>query len=208
MKKNEKSQGQAATVVASGAGSVIGAAAGVVGGTFLNQELHAAEQIVPQPTPSPEPEPSPSPEPTPQPTPEPDPVPTPKPQPEPDPEPDPEPLPDPDPLPDPLPDPDPEIHVLEYERGEMIDGTPVEMAVVEMDEQEVMLADLTGDRLADIAAMDVNSDGEITEDEVFDVQSEEIPMEPIADAYEAQEVLASNTPDYINDGDVADFSMA
>lgn len=201
MKKNEKSQGQAATVVASGAGSVIGAAAGVVGGTFLNQELHAAEAAPTHTSVNPLEEGGEDPTAailqeeevytpaTPHQTAQ-------------------ESEPAQELVSESGTELESELQVQEYERGEMEDGTPVEMAVVGMGDQEVMLADLTNDGVADIAATDVNNDGVITEDEVFNVQSEEIPMEPIADAYEAQEILASNTPDYVNDGDVADFSMA
>jgi len=191
MKKNEKSQGQAATVAASSVGSVIGAAAGVVGGTFLNQELHAAE-------------PAPSSQPTTEPEPEPEPISV--SNPEPAPQLHPQPAPQSVTEPEPKPDVESDVHVLEYERGE-IEGTPVEMAVVEMDEQEVVLVDVTGDRYVDLAGVDVNGDDEITEDELFNVQEEGIPMETFSEAYEAQEVLANNTPDYVNDGDIDDFTL-
>lgn len=142
-------------------------------------------------TPEPEPEPEPTPEPEPEPTPEPKPTPTPEPE--------------PTPTPGPV-DPTSEIEVLGYERVNNQDGTQSDIATVRVQDNIIGVVDADIDGKADVIVCDVNNSGTLEQDEVQNVQSENIAMQPFQEAAGFQPDLAQNDlPDYDNNANVDEY---
>ena len=148
-----------------------------------------------------------TPEPEPEPTPEPKPAPTPDPEPTPTPEPEPTPTPGPEPTPTPGPvDPTSEIEVLCYERVNNQDGTQSDIATVRVQDNIIGVVDADIDGKADVIICDVNNSGTLEQDEVQNVQSENIAMQPFQQAAGFQPDLAQNDlPDYDNNANVDDY---
>ena len=148
-----------------------------------------------------------TPEPEPEPTPEPEPEPTPEPKPNPTPEPEPTPTPEPEPTPTPGPvDPTSEIEVLGYERVNNQDGTQSDIATVRVQDNIIGVVDADIDGKADVIVCDVNNSGTLEQDEVQNVQSENIAMQPFQQAAGFQPDLAQNDlPDYDNNANVDEY---
>lgn len=140
-------------------------------------------------------------------TPEPEPEPTPEPKPAPTPEPEPAPTPEPEPTPTPGPvDPTSEIEVLGYERVNNQDGTQSDIATVRVQDNIIGVVDADIDGKADVIICDVNNSGTLEQDEVQNVQSENIAMQPFQEAAGFQPDLAQNDlPDYDNNANVDDY---
>lgn len=140
-------------------------------------------------------------------TPEPEPEPTPEPKPAPTPEPEPTPTPEPEPTPTPGPvDPTSEIEVLGYERVNNQDGTQSDIATVRVQDNIIGVVDADIDGKADVIVCDVNNSGTLEQDEVQNVQSENIAMQPFQQAAGFQPDLAQNDlPDYDNNANVDDY---
>lgn len=150
---------------------------------------HTSHAVTPEPEPEPEPEPTPEPKPTP--TPEPEPTPTPGPE--------------PTPTPGPV-DPTSEIEVLGYERVNNQDGTQSDIATVKVQDNIIGVVDADIDGKADVIICDVNNSGTLEQDEVQNVQSENIAMQPFQEAAGFQPDLAQNDiPDYDNNANVDDY---
>lgn len=203
--------------VVTGVSGVAGAAAGVVIGAAVTPEQAEAAEVEVEAVETPEEAtashsstahvshtshavtPEPEPEPTPEPTPEPKPAPTPEPEPTPTPEP--EPTPTPGPV-----DPTSEIEVLGYERVNNQDGTQSDIATVRVQDNIIGVVDADIDGKADVIICDVNNSGTLEEDEVQNVQSENIAMQPFQQAAGFQPDLAQNDiPDYDNNANVDDY---
>lgn len=181
--------------VLTGVSSSTGAVAGVVIGSMVTEDVYA------EPVPEPIPEPVPNPEPIPEP------IPNPEPDPEPVPEPEPVPIPEPV-VPTPDPDPVPDVQVLAYETVSDDMGGQADLAVVSVDGQPIVFADVDQDGVADVAAADVNGNGQLDPEEFVDISQEGIAMQPFRDEINGQNsgLLAQNDDtDYINDADVDDF---
>ena len=129
------------------------------------------------------------------------------PEPEPEPEPTPEPTPEPEPTPTPGPvDPTSEIEVLGYERVNNQDGTQSDIATVRVQDNIIGVVDADIDGKADVIICDVNNSGTLEQDEVQNVQSENIAMQPFQEAAGFQPDLAQNDlPDYDNNANVDDY---
>ena len=136
---------------------------------------------------------------------------TPEPEPEPEPEPTPEPKPTPTPEPEPTPTPGPvdptsEIEVLGYERVNNQDGTQSDIATVRVQDNIIGVVDADIDGKADVIVCDVNNSGTLEQDEVQNVQSENIAMQPFQEAAGFQPDLAQNDlPDYDNNANVDEY---
>ena len=203
--------------VVTGVSGVAGAAAGVVIGAAVTPEQAEAAEVEVEAVETPEEAtsshsstahvshashavtPEPEPEPTPEPTPEPKPAPTPEPEPTPTPEP--EPTPTPGPV-----DPTSEIEVLGYERVNNQDGTQSDIATVRVQDNIIGVVDADIDGKADVIVCDVNNSGTLEQDEVQNVQSENIAMQPLQQAAGFQPDLAQNDlPDYDNNANVDEY---
>lgn len=127
---------------------------------------------------------------------------------------------DPQPAPAPANGGDPEVVVLGSEVVTADDGSQAEIAAVSVNGQSVVFADTTMDGYANIAATDVNGNGQIDDNEIVDVSDQGISMQPFrggagmvdtasSDANtpaQPDNTLAStDEPDYTNDANVDDF---
>ena len=182
--------------VLSGASAAVGSAIGMVAGTFIDSELHAEEVVI-------------TPEPTPEPTPasshsstisEETPVTVTSVQEE--------------TVTEPVSQSqhnnsnnNTEIEVMAYETVSDDYGNEMDVALLDVDGQQVMLFDVDKDGTADVMVADANSDNMIEDNEIVDVVDYNISM----DTFEKEmgndytnESLAYND-DYVNDADVTDF---
>lgn len=187
---NNETKNEVKKNVATGASTAAGATAGVViGAAIAPNSAEAAEVVTPEPAPTPSPAPQPSPEPTPTPAPKP----TPQPQPEPVPV-----TPEP-----PTPGPETEVEVLGYDRVTNEDGSQMDIAVLNVNGNEVGVIDANLDGEADALVCDINQNGVIEEGEMEIVQGQGIAMQPLQDAAGFNPQFAQNDlPDYVNDADV------
>lgn len=110
-------------------------------------------------------------------------------------------------------DQDDNVEVLSYQTVTDENGQRVEIAVIAIDESPILIADVDEDGEADLMAADENGNQQIDGNEIHDISDAHLAMQPLHDAYEAnQQHLTENAlaldegPDYINDGNVADFA--
>lgn len=228
-KKNENVKAN----MAAAASSTLGAAVGVVGGTLLSEEIHAAQvedPVLPEdpqatddvpivdveaPTHSTASQPTVAAttshvtpvnvEPI---------------APEPIPEPDPIPAPGPDPNPEPTPGPNvmpastlsPDVQVLDYQTITGADGQQMDAALVNISGNQALIVDADRDGVADALVADANNNGQIDNDEVVDISMHQLSMsdlqaaanpDPVADP----NVMAQNAynSDYENNANVDDY---
>lgn len=183
---NNETKNEVKKNVATGASTAAGATAGVVIGAALSPEQASAQEV---PTPEPTPQPTPAPKPTSAPEPKPEPAPKPEPQ-------NPKPTPQPE-------NPTDEIEVIGYDRVTNEDGSQMDVAVLNVNDNEVGVVDVNLDGEADTIICDANQNGVIEEGEMQIVQGEGIAMQPLADAAGFTPLYAQNDlPDYVNDADV------
>ncbi len=230
-KKNENVKAN----MAAAASSTLGAAVGVVGGTLLSEEIHAAQvedPVLPEdpqatddvpivdveaPTHSTASQPTVATttshvtpvnvEPI---------------APEPIPEPDPIPAPGPDPDPDPTSGPNvmpasslsPDVQVLDYQTITGADGQQMDAALVNISGNQALIVDADRDGVADALVADANNNGQIDNDEVVDISIHQLSMselqaaanpDPVADP--DPNVMAQNAynSDYENNANVDDY---
>ena len=225
IKKNENMKAN----MAAAASSTLGAAVGVVGGTLLSEEIHAAQVEDPVLPEDPQatddvpivdveaPTHSTASQPTvaattshvtpvnvepiaPEPIPEPDPI----------PDPDPEPTPGPNVMPASTLSPD--VQVLDYQTITGTDGQQMDAALVNISGNQALIVDADRDGVADALVADANNNGQIDNDEVVDISMHQLSMsdlqaaanpDPAADP----NVMAQNAynSDYENNANVDDY---
>lgn len=228
-KKNENVKAN----MAAAASSTLGAAVGVVGGTLLSEEIHAAQVEDPVLPEDPQatddvpivdveaPTHSTASQPTvatttshvtpvnvepiaPEPIPEPDPIPA------PGPDPDPEPTPGPNVMPASTLSPD--VQVLDYQTITGANGQQMDAALVNISGNQALIVDADRDGVADALVADANNNGQIDNDEVVDISMHQLSMselqaaanpDPAADP----NVMAQNAynSDYENNANVDDY---
>ena len=205
----EKKNSELKSNVISGMSSTVGAAAGVVAGSVISSEVNAAEIPV-----APEEEqeiavvssqpsrtggstthhdPTPTPEPTQIPTTEPEDTQTPEPRPD---------------GPNGGTPEEPEVEVVSYDTITNEDGSQMDVAVVNVQGQDVLIADVDPDGVADIMAADLNNNGQLDDGEIVDISDQNIAMQPLQEAanMSGNEMLAqTDDVDYINDANVDDY---
>ena len=224
-KKNENVKAN----MAAAASSTLGAAVGVVGGTLLSEDIHAAQVEDPVLPEDPQatddvpivdveaPTHSTASQPTvaattshvtpvnvepiaPEPIPEPDPI----------PDPDPEPTPGPNVMPASTLSPD--VQVLDYQTITGADGQQMDAALVNISGNHALIVDADRDGVADALVADANNNGQIDNDEVVDISMHQLSMsdlqaaanpDPAADP----NVMAQNAynSDYENNANVDDY---
>lgn len=187
MKKNEKNNVKSDVIT--GTSSAVGATIGMMAGSALATEVSAADEV-PQPEKPTSPTPTPSPAPAPAPTPSPAPAPTPSPA----------------PTPEPTPMPEPELEVLAYETVTNDDGSQMDVALISIDEQQMMVADVDMDGTADFLMTDTNCNGSLEENEIINIADEGIGMATFRTSVSHDENLyLADNGDYVNDANVDDF---
>lgn len=226
-KKNENVKAN----MAAAASSTLGAAVGVVGGTLLSEEIHAAQvedPVLPEDPQATDDVPivdveAPTHCTASQPTvaattshvtpvnvepiaPEPDPIPA------PGPDPDPEPTPGPNVMPASTLSPD--VQVLDYQTITGADGQQMDAALVNISGNQALIVDADRDGVADALVADANNNGQIDNDEVVDISMHQLSMselqaaanhDPVADP--DPNVMAQNAynSDYENNANVDDY---
>lgn len=99
-----------------------------------------------------------------------------------------------------------EIQVLSYNTITDNDGNEMDVAVVSASGQEIIIADVDQDGTADLMASDLNSNGQLEENEVVDVSEDNIDMQPLEEAANVNNMIAQTDDiDYINNADVNDY---
>ena len=99
--------------------------------------------------------------------------------------------------------PDPEVEVLSYDRVTNDDGSQMDVAVLNVNGNEVGVIDATLNGEADALVFDANQNGVIEDGEIENVQGQGISMLPLQDAAGFDPQFAQNDlPDYVNDADV------
>ena len=230
-KKNENVKAN----MAAAASSTLGAAVGVVGGTLLSEEIHAAQVEDPVLPEDPQatddvpivdveaPTPNTAAQPTvaattshvtpvnvepiaPEPIPEPDPIPA------PGPDPDPEPTPDPNVMPASTLSPD--VQVLDYQTITGANGQQMDAALVNISGNQALIVDADRDGVADALVADANNNGQIDNDEVVDISMHQLSMSELQAAANHEtvadpdpNVMAQNAynSDYENNANVDDY---
>ena len=230
-KKNENVKAN----MAAAASSTLGAAVGVVGGTLLSEEIHAAQVEDPVLPEDPQatddvpivdveaPTHSTASQPTmaattshvtpvnvepiaPEPIPEPDPIPA------PGPDPDPEPTPGPNVMPASSLSPD--VQVLDYQTITGADGQQMDAALVNISGNQALIVDADRDGVADALVADANNNGQIDNDEVVDISIHQLSMSELQAAANHEtvadpdpNVMAQNAynSDYENNANVDDY---
>ncbi len=230
-KKNENVKAN----MAAAASSTLGAAVGVVGGTLLSEEIHAAQVEDPVLPEDPQatddvpivdveaPTHSTASQPTvaattshvtpvnvepiaPEPIPEPDPIPA------PGPDPDPEPTPGPNVMPASTLSPD--VQVLDYQTITGADGQQMDAALVNISGNHALIVDADRDGVADALVADANNNGQIDNDEVVDISMHQLSMSELQAAANHEtvadpdpNVMAQNAynSDYENNANVDDY---
>lgn len=172
-KKDQNRQNKSSIDYASLVSSAVGAVAGVAGASSI-QSAMAAGTVEPDPLPDPGPRPTPNPKPDPEPKPEPEPIVT----------------------------VDENVTVVYSETVDMGGGHMADIAIgVTPEGNEVAFVDVDQDGIIDFKMSDFDNNGEITENEVIDVQAQNILME---DLMQQAEELAQ-LPDYNPTANVDDF---
>ena len=112
---------------------------------------------------------------------------------------------------EPVPQQDVEVQILGVENVPLGDGSSVTMGYAEANGLDVVVVDVDQDGMFDQMYVDVNGDGEVSDNEFTGIQGEGLSVADWAQQSEAQPdpndvYLADNQmPDYINDADMGDF---
>lgn len=93
---------------------------------------------------------------------------------------------------------DNEIHVLAVEHDVDMNGETVDVAAIEIDGHQGLLIDVDQNGTADVAAIDINNNGQLDQGEVRDISQAyvQMPQQTPGDMYMAS---ADDMPDYTND---------
>ena len=97
---------------------------------------------------------------------------------------------------------DVDVHVIEVGQADLDgNGMAENVALVEIDGNEVMLVDIDHDNVADVMITDMNGNGQIDGNEIVDITGEGVGMPTMSDGdlYMAQNDME---PDYTNDADM------
>lgn len=97
---------------------------------------------------------------------------------------------------------DSEVQVLAVGNTDLNgDGIPENATVLEVNGHEVLVVDVDGDNIVDIAIADIDGNGQISENEVADISDSnlQMPTSTPGDVYMAQ---SESNPDYMNDANI------
>ncbi len=120
---------------------------------------------------------------------------------------------DPDPQPVPVINDDPEVQVVAVEENVDLNGHLVDVAEVKVDNDPVILVDVTQNGEVDVLVHDDNGNGSIEDPEIRDVSDSHIAMPTQDDVYDDSAASgysashAEDLPDYSNDNDIAVYDV-
>lgn len=104
--------------------------------------------------------------------------------------------------------PQDEVEVLGYERVTAEDGSMMDLAVINVEGNEVGFVDLDLDGEADVVICDVNQNGIIEEGEIENIHGAGVSMLPLQEVAGFNPLYAENDlPDYVNDADVDVYTV-
>lgn len=100
-----------------------------------------------------------------------------------------------------------EVEVLDYQTVQAADGSQMDVAVVSAGGQQIAVIDADRDGVADVMMSDLNGDGQIQDNEIADVSSQNIDMHTLQEAAggapDSPVMTASNDAgDFDNDANV------
>ena len=99
-----------------------------------------------------------------------------------------------------------QMTVLSYETVTTEDGSQVDVVTVDVEGRDGVIVDVDRDGTADVMVVDVNQNGQVEDEEVFDISEEHLAMEifqpenPMGD--DSLLALRGEGPDYINTANV------
>lgn len=102
-----------------------------------------------------------------------------------------------------------DVHIVGVEQVELEDGSEVAVGYGEVDGSEALFVDTTGDGEVDTVLIDIDGDGDVGLDEVFDAEGSGLMMDQLVAEAEASSVetlddqLYADMPDYTNDADMS-----
>ena len=98
------------------------------------------------------------------------------------------------------------MEVIAYDRITNEDGSQVDLAVLNVEGNEVGILDVDLDGEADVLVCDINQNGVMEEGEYEVIQGQGIAMEPFQEAAGYNPQYAQNDlPDYVNDAEVDNY---
>lgn len=104
-----------------------------------------------------------------------------------------------------------EVKIIAVNNDVSVEGNTVDVAAIEINDEPVVLIDVTQNGEVDIAVADVNHNGQIEEGEVTDVAEAHIPMPSANDVYEQDMSMTSQSPDglpdYSDDSDITLYDL-
>ena len=99
---------------------------------------------------------------------------------------------------------DTDVEVMSYETVTTEDGTSMDIAVVAVDGQLSVVADVDADGYADVIGTDLNNSGQLDTDEMVGLPEHSLAMQPFQDAANvAEQVNVPTTDDYTDTNDYA-----
>ena len=104
----------------------------------------------------------------------------------------------------------PEIQVVSVNHDVDINGETVDVAVLQVDEEPVLLVDMTQNGEVDLRIADDDGNGSVSDDEIHDVSAQHIPMPTDADVQSGGTMVADagdGLPDYSNDADITMYEI-
>lgn len=106
---------------------------------------------------------------------------------------------------------DVEVKVIAVNNDVNIEGRTVDVAAIEINDEPVVLVDVTQNGEVDIAMADVNHNGQIEQSEVRDVAEAHMPMPSANDVYGQDMTMTSQfpdvLPDYSDDSDITLYNI-
>ena len=103
-----------------------------------------------------------------------------------------------------------EIQVVSVDHGVDVNGETVDVAVLQVDEEPVLLVDMTQNGEVDLRIADDDGNGSVSDDEIHDVSAQHIPMPTDADVQSGGTMVADagdGLPDYSNDADITMYEI-
>lgn len=103
-----------------------------------------------------------------------------------------------------------EIQVVSVDHDVDVNGETVDVAVLHVDEEPVLLVDVTQNGEVDLLIADDDHNGSLSDDEMHDVSAQHIPMPTDADVQPGSTMVADagdGLPDYSNDADITMYEI-
>lgn len=102
---------------------------------------------------------------------------------------------------------DPDVHVVGVHDEQLADGSVVTVGRVEVEglDNDILVVDVDRDSVFDMAISDINGNGDIDEGEIVDISDAGLRVpnaETTPNLHTAQNDIAPDMPDYMNDADV------